>query len=763
MYSQIPRRYDSGSDTNGLADISRRPWGGASGPSGTGTGAASGPLNPVTTPTNPNGMGIGAGGATGIGAGGQYAHGQPYDPTPGTGSMGNSGTINFGPADQEGRGRNYDAGINVYYPGNNLAGYRPDSRPLPAYMLAPGYSRTLPNNPGGASEDRLPGGIGYGGGSGSGNVRPRPGAGGGGRPNMQPLVGSGASGNRPAIAPAVVGGWDNPMFNRRPSTPSSGPRMRYNGGSGGTVGLDSAEGESTPRMMPLPTSRATTPRPEAGAPVNGQVSGGGWTPAPIPSAQPINLGGLVGAITAGQQQAANQAAQQAANAAAAPGIIRIPQPGYFGNAGIGFGAGTANANLGGINMYGGGGRLYGDPINGTNWAGDLPQYATPQQAPYFGPGSPGYEQYVASQNGSAGAGRPGSAGGVTPAPITYDPNNPLGSIFGSFQQAQDSALAANEQRYQDILAGWMDTYNMALGDINNLGEQQRKDVRTDYMRQGEELKSSLVDRGMSNTTVRDTMLAGNLSEQENSLNRLEDSLIRERMNIALPLRTGMLGFMERREDQYPDMGQLMQLAQMLGMSGNGTGGGAGTNYGAISAAMQGIGNVGGFPGAGGLAGGFGGANGNMGNVWGGGGGGGGNQQGNQGGAAGQNQGPNLAQGNVAQVGIDKGLTPYQQELAAYNKLYGWHSNTDQLIKEWKKNNPGKSLTDVLNEQQQPANNQQAFNFQPAQPFQNVFDPYVFDYPTYDPYQNSYQDPYQGYYPDPYETPYDYSQSPGYYS
>lgn len=680
MYSQIPRRYDSGSDTNGYANIPSA--GGAVGFGGVG----------ATAP----GVGIGVGHGVANPAAG-YGGGVPNP---------NSGVSNNGR-------------VNGWFDASGSWVVSPNQGPSTANF---GWGRGQSPAPATGTRTPVTGGMTPGGSQDWRNV-----------------------GRTGSPAPTAVS-WRN--------QPATGGQMMPLSSSSQTSRMMPTSNAASSRMMPLAANGTS----------NGQVSGGGWTPAPIASAAPINLGGLVGSITAGQQAAAQAAAAAANQAAKAPGIIRIPQPGYFGNSGIGFGAGTANADIGGINMYGGGGRLYGDPINGTNWLGDTVMAGVSGIPSAGGKG----DGSSSTSSGSAYANGSGKGdGSVSGGSGAYDPNNPLGSIFGAFQDAQDSALAANEQRYQDILAGWQDTYNMALGDINNLGEQQREDVRTDYMRQGEELKSSLVDRGMSNTTVRDTMLAGNLSEQENSLNRLEDSLIRERMNIALPLRTGMLGFMERREDQYPDMGQLMQLAQMLGMSGNGTGGGGGTNYGAISAAMQGVGNVGGFAGAGGFGGGFGGANGNMGNVWGGQGGNqGGNQQGNQGGAAGQNQGPNLAQGNVAQVGIDNGLNPYQQELAAYNKLYGWSTNTDELIKQWKKNNPGKSLTDVLNEQQQqqqPANNQQAFNFQPAQQFQNVFDPYVFDYPTYDPYQNSYYDPYQGYYSDPYSTPYDYSNSPGYYS
>jgi len=496
---------------------------------------------------------------------------------------------------------------------------------------------------------------------------------------------------------------------------------------------------------------------------NGQVSAGGWTPGQIASAAPINLGQLYQGMYNSQQQQ-QQAAQQAANqAAAAPGIVRTPINSYFGNNQLGFNAGTSNM---GFQQGMQNGQYYttnpGTSGFATGWGGDVLGNASGQDITAI-------REYMNSQPAPPSRGQPGyvdpQTGAVTPgAPITYDPNNPMGSIIGAYQQAQDSALDANEQRYQDILAGWQDTYNTALGDINGLGEQQRKDVRNDYMKQGEELKSSLMDRGMSNTTVRDTMLAGNLSEQENSLNRLEDSLIRERMNIALPLRTGMLGFMERREDNYPDFNQLMQLSQMMGMSGSGTGAvnGSGTNMGAVNAAMGGVGNAGAMPGAGGFAGGFGGVNGNMGNVWQGQGGGNqqqaqaNQQQGNQGG--GQGGGPNVNAGNVAVIGTGKPLNQYQLALQAANQKNGYSPYI-----------PGPNFA-VSPGSKVP----KPSDFTLPNPYVPYVDPFPeydwnsqnpqldWDYPLqYTPYQDMpYQDPYASYYSDPYSSAYGYS---GYYA
>lgn len=351
-----------------------------------------------------------------------------------------------------------------------------------------------------------------------------------------------------------------------------------------------------------------TPYPMLGTrPVSDQPAAPeAWKPASPPSAKPVSVGAILGALQSGQSGYGGGAVVPVHN----------PQPNYWNyaaNGGIGFMGGLGGAALGG----GGGNAM------NQGWAGDRVQ----EQNPY------------ASQQQSAQM-------------------SPLGSLANAYQTAQDEARAANEQRYENILGGYQDRYDRAMSQLQGVGEQQRTDLNRRYNSNKGEIATSLVARGMSNSTVKDNLEAGNERERDNSLNRLEESLTRERLGYDTQLRDDQLKFMERRNDTYPDLNQLLQLAQMMGLA---------TPQGASFGGMGGGGtSANGFP-----------APGNFGM----GGGGGGGQGG------GQPLNPfqqNVLQQNLAKAGAqlnpNSTLTPYQQILLAQNQQKQTLNNVQSAVK-----------------------------------------------------------------------------------
>lgn len=215
--------------------------------------------------------------------------------------------------------------------------------------------------------------------------------------------------------------------------------------------------------------------------------------------------------------------------------------------------------------------------------------------------------------------------------------SPLLDLAQSWQDAQDKANKANDDRYNNIVAGHQDNYNQAIQALDKSGAMQRADVGEVYNNRASDVKASAVSRGLSNTTVRDTMLSGNEKERLKAMNRVEEQLNNQRLGYQTSLKNALLQFMERRDDNAPDFGQLLQMAQLMGAGG--VGGNQALQYqGGGGGFAGGGGGGGGQPYAGGgaqfagMGGGYGGPNG-FGN-WGGGGGGGGGQG---------NQGLNLAQ------------------------------------------------------------------------------------------------------------------------
>jgi hypothetical protein len=203
----------------------------------------------------------------------------------------------------------------------------------------------------------------------------------------------------------------------------------------------------------------------------------------------------------------------------------------------------------------------------------------------------------------------GSSGGAGGSSGYYG-----GAIPNEYQRAYEEARAANEQRYQDILSGYQDRsnefqqrqagntddvltgyenrYQRGMDLLNGLGDQEKRDVTESYQKLGAANQQDMTNRGLTGTTIMPTMRAGIERERQDALSRVNERLQREQLMTdaglsgdALGAQERMygqglagymgatgdtLGFAERRNDTYPDMNQLMGLAQQYGASGAGT-------------------------------------------------------------------------------------------------------------------------------------------------------------------------------------------------
>jgi hypothetical protein len=245
---------------------------------------------------------------------------------------------------------------------------------------------------------------------------------------------------------------------------------------------------------------------------------------------------------------------------------------------------------------------------GTN---DRSAYAQSGTGAYFPGDRAGYNSGAGSSGtggGGAGYGSYGAGGGASGGGMSS-------GLAGSYQNAYNEAVAENEARYRDILGGYQDRYERNMNYLNGAGQQEAADIGEQYRKQGSNIQQGLVNRGLSNSTVLDTMQMGNNREYVNDLGRLDERLRQQRIATDAGLSGDELQFMERRNDTYPDYNQLAQLEEGLGAAGGGYGGG-----GAIYADPQSMGYI--IPGA---------AYGGYGVAFGGGGNGGGGNGGNGGG------------------------------------------------------------------------------------------------------------------------------------
>ena len=130
------------------------------------------------------------------------------------------------------------------------------------------------------------------------------------------------------------------------------------------------------------------------------------------------------------------------------------------------------------------------------------------------------------------------------------------SLVTNYNRAYGEAKSANEARYKQLLKIANQTTN-----------QRASDIRSDYAGQQSGMMQNLARLGMANTTVAPTMQLGVQKEQQSALNRLADQMQQTK-----------LGIVERRKDEYPDQGALMNLIAGIGSSyGGGSGNAAMVN------------------------------------------------------------------------------------------------------------------------------------------------------------------------------------------
>ena len=138
------------------------------------------------------------------------------------------------------------------------------------------------------------------------------------------------------------------------------------------------------------------------------------------------------------------------------------------------------------------------------------------------------------------------------------------TLAAEYQRAYDEARAANEQRYLDILEGYGDMRREATGYLEGLGQRAEQDIRRGWGSQQEAAMQDLTSRGLRGTTVAPTTAMGFQRGMQSDLGQLRESLAQQYLGATMPIDQQRLGFMERREDAYPDFNQMLQLQQGLG-------------------------------------------------------------------------------------------------------------------------------------------------------------------------------------------------------
>jgi hypothetical protein len=252
----------------------------------------------------------------------------------------------------------------------------------------------------------------------------------------------------------------------------------------------------------------------------------------------------------------------------------------------------------------GGGPQQPDPGNPTIPPGANPnipprEITDPPLGPGGAPGNtpPGNVPNAPGMGGAGGAGGAGGSGsGQSPFPQPTTGTGPpmsggagggggltnpgiIAALLEDFQRANREGKAANETRYNDLINFLNMRYQRGLGNLQGAGDQALEDVDRDYERMAAGADQDLINRGLRNSTVRQSVQRGHQDDRQANRRRVQEDVRKERAQTDAVLSGDVLSAMERRTDEYPDQNMIAQLTMALGgagyypMAGGGGGGG----------------------------------------------------------------------------------------------------------------------------------------------------------------------------------------------
>lgn len=171
-----------------------------------------------------------------------------------------------------------------------------------------------------------------------------------------------------------------------------------------------------------------------------------------------------------------------------------------------------------------------------------------------------------ARNGRYGQGSGGGGGGLGGVNLE--------KIFKQINEGQDKANAANEARYSEIKQGRQSLYDTMLGRLEQHGQAGRARIDQDYKDLTNTSLARLASRGLASSNLDTTTRLGVERRKQDAIGNFDDQLLERRAGIERGLADDLYKFVERRDDEGPDMKSILSLFGNLGSSGAlGSGGG----------------------------------------------------------------------------------------------------------------------------------------------------------------------------------------------
>ena len=170
----------------------------------------------------------------------------------------------------------------------------------------------------------------------------------------------------------------------------------------------------------------------------------------------------------------------------------------------------------------------------------------------------------AQQNGQ----RPGRRGDLQSMVQNLSPSD-LMLLDAQYQQEQ--AKKANLDRYDEVKGMRQALLERNMGRVKNFGAAAKADLEERAAESMGAQRANLAARGLGSTTIGEAFKQRNDRDLAREQQRLSEMVDDRSARYDQSMTGDLAAFIERRNDTGPDFGQMMQMMQMLGRSGNGFG------------------------------------------------------------------------------------------------------------------------------------------------------------------------------------------------
>lgn len=184
--------------------------------------------------------------------------------------------------------------------------------------------------------------------------------------------------------------------------------------------------------------------------------------------------------------------------------------------------------------------------------------------------------------GGAGQGGFGGTGGGQ-----FSPEQLSALFMLSAQSDMDARNAANKARENEIRSGMDGLYDRSMGRVTNYGKAEEALMKERASENDRSREARLAFRGLGNSSGNEAFQQRSNRDLALQLQALSERVDDRAMRTDIDLTRDKNNFVERITDSGPELSQMMQMAQQLGLAGGGGLGGIGQRGGQVAGGMPG--------------------------------------------------------------------------------------------------------------------------------------------------------------------------------